>query len=297
MPSFGGLISGVMGRAAEGYGKAADMEMRKQGELDLKKQLMEVESEKRLREDEVKRERDVSDRITEETRIRSPEYLEATAKADADKYNALIKAGVPAAKALLTVEEGKASADAETKLAPVKAAAATATYNAEKPLSMTKAADAVIAKITETKTLSEDAGYLEGTGNLSKASKAAEIQMNQTRADALKDRPSGGGSRSPKTETTADLDRIVKRSEADAARILGVEKKDLNRAFASLEKKKDPASVALFEKAKPYMDELDAASTRLKNWKAGVPQPSSSGKDLTGLNNPKYLKARELDAD
>ena len=35
---FGGLISGVMGRAAEGYGKAADMEMKKQGELDLKKQ-------------------------------------------------------------------------------------------------------------------------------------------------------------------------------------------------------------------------------------------------------------------
>ena len=202
MPSFGGLISGVMGRAAEGYGKAADMEMRKQGELDLKKQLMEVESEKRLREDEVKRERDVSDRITEETRIRSPEYLEATAKADADKYNALIKAGVPAAKALLTVEEGKASADAETKLAPVKAAAATTTYNAEKPLSMTKAADAVIAKITETKTLSEDTGYLEGTGKLSKAAKAGDIKIAEIKADALKDRPSGGGSSTVKVRST-----------------------------------------------------------------------------------------------
>lgn len=202
MPSFGGLISGVMGRTAEGYTKAADMEMRKQGELDLKKQLMEVESEKRLREDEIKRGRDVSDRITEETRIRSPEYLEATAKADADKHNALIKAGVPAAKALLTVEEGKASADVETKLAPVKAAAATATYDAEKPLSMTKAADAVIAKIAETKTLSESPDYIKGETKLNEAKSAGTIKAAQIRADSIKDRPSSGGSSTVKVRST-----------------------------------------------------------------------------------------------
>lgn len=202
MPSFGGLISGVMGRAAEGYTKAADMEMRKQGELDLKKQLMEVESEKRLREDEIKRGRDVSDRITEETRIRSPEYLEATAKADADKYNALIKAGVPAAKALLTVEEGKASADAETKLAPVKAAAATVTYNANKTLDATKAADAVIAKIAETKTLSESPDYIKGETKLNEAKSAGAIKAAQIRADSIKDRPAGGGSSTVKVRST-----------------------------------------------------------------------------------------------
>ena len=67
---------------------------------------------------------------------------------------------------------------------------------------MTKAADAVIAKIAETKTLAGDADYLEGTGKLSKASKAGEIEMTRIRADALKDRPSGGGSSTVKVRST-----------------------------------------------------------------------------------------------
>jgi len=85
MASFGGLISSVMGRTAEGYGKAADMEMKKQGELDLRKQLLEAETEKQLRIDEIKRGRDVSDRLTEEARVQTPAYLEATAKAEAEE--------------------------------------------------------------------------------------------------------------------------------------------------------------------------------------------------------------------
>ena len=285
MPSFGGLISGVMGRAAEGYGKAADMEMRKQGELDLKKQLMEVESEKRLREDEVKRERDVSDRITEETRTRSPEYLEATAKADADKYNALIKAGVPAAKALLTVEEGKAGADAETKLAPVKAAAATATYNAEKPLSMTKAADAVIAKITETKTLSEDTGYLEGTGKLSKAAKAGDIKIAEIKADALKDRPSGGGSSTVKvrsTYTNSDGQKIAVMSDG-TEKTLG-KAADYDKTLAKLV---TDMAKADYKFAKlPEAEKRKQAEERLRGQ---IVTPSSGPKDLS-----KYERDRAL---
>jgi hypothetical protein len=78
MASFGGLISGVMGRAAEGYGKAADMEMKKQSELDLRKQLMEAETEKQLRIDEIKRGRD----IAEEDRKMGPEYLAKVSAAD-----------------------------------------------------------------------------------------------------------------------------------------------------------------------------------------------------------------------
>lgn len=207
MPSFGGLISGVMGRTAEGYSKAADMEMRKQGELDLKKQLMEVESEKRLREDEIKRGRDVSDRITEETRIRSPEYLEATAKADADKYKALIAAGVPAAKALLAVEEGKVTADVETKLAPVKAAAAKATYDAEKPLSMTKAADAVIAKIKETKELSESDDFIKGKTKMSMAEGAATIEAQRLRNENFLKREANNNSSTVKVRSTYTDDK------------------------------------------------------------------------------------------
>jgi hypothetical protein len=182
MPSFGGLISGVMGRTAEGYGKAAEMEMKKQSELDLRKQLLEVESDKRLREDETKRARDVSDRVTEEARVQTPEYLARAKATDLTKAQGAI--------------------DNRTALAPLAAGADTAEYNAKKTLDMTKAADAVIAKIAETKTLSEDTDYLEGTGKLSKAAKAADIEMTQIRADAVKDRASGGGSSTVKVRST-----------------------------------------------------------------------------------------------
>lgn len=200
MPSFGGLISGVMGRAAEGYTKAADMEMRKQGELDLKKQLMEVESEKRLREDEIKRGRD----IAEETRKMSPEYIAQTTAADLERGKGAIANRTTLAPlgAGADIAEGGAKLGTQIALAPAQAAAAKVTYEAGKPLDVQKAADAVIAKIAETKTLAGDADYLEGTGKLSKASKAGEIEMTRIRADALKDRPSGGGSSTVKVRST-----------------------------------------------------------------------------------------------
>ncbi len=90
MASLGGLISGVLGGAAKAYGEGAQMEMKKQSELDLRKQLLEAESEKRLREDEIRRGRD----IDEETRKMSPAYLAAQATAEAGKFDALIKDGV-----------------------------------------------------------------------------------------------------------------------------------------------------------------------------------------------------------
>lgn len=56
-----GLISGVMGGAAKGYGQYAEGELKKQQELDLRKQLMAAEEEKALRIDEIKRNRDIAD--------------------------------------------------------------------------------------------------------------------------------------------------------------------------------------------------------------------------------------------
>jgi hypothetical protein len=202
MPSFGGLISGVMGRAAEGYGKAADMEMRKQGELDLRKQLMEAETEKQLRIDEIKRGRD----IAEETRKMSPEYIAQTAAADLERGKAAITNRTTLAPlgAVADIAEGGAKIGTQMALAPAQAAAAKITYDANKPLDMTKAADAVIAKITETKTLSEDTGYLEGTGKLSKASKAGDIKIAEIKADAVKDKPSGGAGRITVRSTYTD---------------------------------------------------------------------------------------------
>ena len=290
MASLGGLISGVLGGAAKAYGEGAQMEMKKQSELDLRKQLLEAESEKRLREDETRRERDRA----EETRKMSPEYIAQTTAADLERGKGAIanRTTLAPLAAGADIVEGGAKLGTQIALAPAQAAAAKITYDAGKPLDMTKAADAVTAKIKETTSLSGDASYLEGTAKLSKASKAAEIQIAKDRADAVAGRSSGGAGGKPKSETTADLDRIVKRSEADAARILGVDKKDLNRTYANLQKKKDPASVALLEKTKPYMDELDAASTRLKNWKAGVPQSSGSNSSSTG---PRDLTKYERD--
>ena len=58
--SIGGLIAAALGGAAEGYGKGAEMEMKKQSELDLKKQLADAEMDRQLRVDEIKRSRDIA---------------------------------------------------------------------------------------------------------------------------------------------------------------------------------------------------------------------------------------------
>jgi hypothetical protein len=293
MASLGGLISGVLGGAAKAYGEGAQMEMKKQSELDLRKQLLEAESEKRLREDETRRERDRA----EETRKMSPEYIAQTTAADLERGKGAIANRTTLAPlgAGADIAEGGAKLGVQMALAPAQAAAAKIAYDAGKPLDMTKAADAVIAKIAETTSLAGSDAFIKGETKLSMAKNAATIEAQRLRNEGYLNRPSSGGAGGkPKSETTADLDRIVKRSEADAARILGVDKKDLNRTYSNLQKKKDPASVALLEKTKPYMDELDAASTRLKNWKAGAPQPSSSGPSSTG---PRDLSKYEAKAD
>ena len=284
MPSFGGLISGVMGRTAEGYTKAADMEMRKQSELDLKKQLMDVESEKRLREDEIKRGRD----IAEETRKMSPEYIAQTTAADLERGKGAIANRTTLAPlgAVADVAEGGAKIGTQMALAPAQAAAAKITYDANKPLDMTKAADAVIAKIAETKTLSEDTGYLEGTGKLSKAAKAADIQMTQIRADAVKDRPSGGGSNAVKVRSTYTDDKGQKVAVLSdgSTKVLG-KAADYDKTLSNLITKmaKDDYKFAKL----PEAEKRKQAEARLRGQiEVG---PSSGAKDLSKYERDKAL--------
>jgi HD-GYP domain-containing protein (c-di-GMP phosphodiesterase class II) len=176
--NIGGLIAAAVGGAAEGYGKGAEMEMKKQGELDLRKQLLEAESEKRLREDETKRERD----RTEETRKMSPEYIAQTVAADLAKT--------------------KGGLENRKTVAPQAAEVATSEYTANKPLDITKAADAVTAKIAETTSLSGSADYLKGEAKLNEAKGAAGIKAAQIRADSIKDRPTSGGGSGVKVRST-----------------------------------------------------------------------------------------------
>jgi len=121
--SFGGFIASALGGAAQGYGEGAQMEMKKQAELDLKKQMLDAETEKALRIDEITSGRIKKDRLEEEARLRSPAYLEAQATAAAAKFDAFIKAGVPEAEARALVRQGTVAAGTRESLAPVNAKA------------------------------------------------------------------------------------------------------------------------------------------------------------------------------
>jgi hypothetical protein len=282
MASLGGLISGVLGGAAKAYGEGAQMEMKKQGELDLRKQLLEAESEKRLREDETRRERDRA----EETRKMSPEYIAQTTAADLERGKGAIANRTTLAPlgAKADIAEGGAKLGVQMALAPAQAAAAKIAYDAGKPLDMTKAADAVIAKIAETKTLSESPDFIKGTSKLSEATKAAEIKMTQIRADAVKDKPSGGAGKITvrSTYTNSDGNKVAVMSDS-SERVLG-KSSDYDKTVSNLVTKmaKDDYKFAKL----PEAEKRKQAEARLRGQ---LVVPSSGPKDLSKYERDKAL--------
>ena len=126
MATFGGFIASALGGAAKGYGEGAQMEMKKQAELDLKKQLMEAELEKASRLDEITSGRIKRDRLEEETRLQSPAYLKAQVDAEVEKVKALMASGLSAEKAKLFVREEQDKLQSQTDLLPNQRAAALA---------------------------------------------------------------------------------------------------------------------------------------------------------------------------
>jgi hypothetical protein len=254
MPSFGGLISGVIGRAAEGYGKAADMEMKKQSELDLRKQLLEAETEKQLRIDEIKRGRD----IAEETRKMSPEYIAQTTAAN--------------------LERDKGALGNRTTLAPLTAEAATAEYKAGKPLEDIKTTDAIKRKIDETVTLSKDQDFIAGETALAKAKGAAGITAAQIRADSIKDRPAGGaGGKAARVQKTitGENGNVMAVMSDGTTKDLGVKSGDYNKQISNLVTKmaKDDYKFAKL----PEADKRKQAEERLRGQLVGP----STGRDLS----------------
>jgi hypothetical protein len=165
-----GLIAGARGGAAKGYTQVAETNFKKSAELDLKKQLMEAETDKQLAIDAIKRQRDIVD----EDRKMTPEYLAKAGAAD--------------------LTRGTIAAGNRTTLAPLTAGAETAEYTAKKPLEDTKATDAIGRKITETTTLASNKDFIRGETLLSEAKGAAGTKQAQIRADSIKDRPPGGSS-------------------------------------------------------------------------------------------------------
>ena len=305
MPSLGGLISGVFGGAAQAYGEGAQMEMKKQSELDLRKQLLEAESDKRLREDEIKRGRDIVD----EDRKLSPDYLAKVATAEAGKYDALIKAGVPEARARSLIAEGTAAAGVRETLAPINAKAdeaegkakagvqvalapeqakvAKAQFDAEKELRGLRVDEATADQIKKAKTLVADKGYMDALIKTDRATHQHLIDIANIRAASLEStsedkleaarikalKGPGGGSTTP---TTADLQRQVTAAENALAAKLAVKKTDLNYELGNLQKRTDPASKARLEKATAEIAALDAARKKLTDWSKTPAAPAAA---------------------
>jgi len=252
--SIGGLIAAALGGAAEGYGKGAEMEMKKQNELDLRKQLMDAETERQLRVDEIKRGRDVA----EETRKMSPEYI---AQVNADD-----------------LEKNKGALENRTTLAPLTAEAATAEYKAGKPLEDIKTTDAIKRKIDETVTLSSDKDYLKGEAALNEAKGAAGIKAAQIRADSIKDRPAGGaGGKAARVQKTitGENGNVMAVMSDGTTKDLGVKSGDYNKQISNLVTKmaKDDYKFAKL----PEADKRKQAEERLRGQLVGP----STGRDLS----------------
>ena len=104
-----GLLAAALGGFGKGLANVGEMEAKKQNELNLKKQLMDIESEKRLREDEITRGRAFE---YQKRDISELEPLRTTAAVSREK--ALIPVGVEKAESLIpvkvkeTTEVGKA---------------------------------------------------------------------------------------------------------------------------------------------------------------------------------------------
>lgn len=252
--SIGGLIAAALGGAAEGYGKGAEMEMKKQNELDLRKQLMDAETERQLRVDEIKRGRDVA----EETRKMSPEYIAQVNAAD--------------------LEKNKGALANRTTLAPLTAEAATAEYKAGKPLEDIKTTDAIKRKIDETVTLSKDQDFIAGETALAKAKGAAGITAAQIRADSIKDRPAGGaGGKAARVQKTitGENGNVMAVMSDGTTKDLGVKSGDYNKQISNLVTKmaKDDYKFAKL----PEADKRKQAEERLRGQLVGP----STGRDLS----------------
>jgi hypothetical protein len=145
---------------------------------------------------------------------------------------------------------------------------------------MTKAADAITAKIKETTTLSKDPEFIAGETKLAEAKGAAGTKQAQIRADSIKDRPtSGGGSSAVKVRSTYTDDQGQKVAVLSdgSTKILG-KAADYDKTLSNLVTKmaKDDYKFAKL----PEAEKRKQAELRLR----GQLVAPSSGRDLSGLS-------------
>ena len=114
--ALGGLLGNVMKAGAEGVGNVAMMEYGQQKKLDYAKAISDMEEQKLLRIDEVKRDRDITDigrRTGAEADARlaaAPKVGQAAVAEEVSKVDAATTAGLPEKKAALRGAELRANA-------------------------------------------------------------------------------------------------------------------------------------------------------------------------------------------
>ena len=194
-----GLIAAALGGFGKGLATVGEMEAKKQNEFNLKKQIMDMESEERLRIDEITRKRDIEGigAKTEATAkanlaaaplVGQAEVATKTSRLDAAKTNKLYEKEAEAevsgqmakldARRTLEVDRKQAEADADKRVAELKA---------EKDKGVTKLEAEKTARVEKEKyTAMDDAGVPKAKQDyLMKEWNAAKAQRDAAAVEAI----------------------------------------------------------------------------------------------------------------
>lgn len=234
MPSFGGLISGVVGSAAKGVGEVAERELVKNAQLDLRKQLAEAEDAMTQRVEERRR----LAGITEEERKMSPEYISKMGAADLARSKLTTQNQAALAPDLVAAEKAKVKALMDSGLSKDKAELEAADWAAGEQNRLAKAAEGIKAKKTEAESFAGDAGYLKNVSAMDVAGKAGEIAVAEKRNIF---RGQGGGDKASvvrRVMTDADGNAVAIMSDG-SKKDLGMKGSDYDKKIADIQLKKE----------------------------------------------------------
>lgn len=338
-----GLIAAALGGFGKGLATVGEMEAKKQNEFNLKKQIMDMESEERLRIDEITRKRDIegigakteatakanlaaaplvgqaevatktsvldaakTNKLYEKeaeaevsgqmAKLDARRTLEASrkeAEAAADDLAAQLKAkqdkGIPKLEA--EAEKSKYDAMVTAGVPQAKAKALMADWTAgkvQRDAAATEAAEnAIKAEIEKVKKLSTDKGYIAGKKTLSIADSAGNIAEINAR-EAARDKKE----KTEKARNTIEMERQIKETEKEMGRILGIgDPKKIPDEINYLEsqaKKGDKNAIDKLAKLKPLNEELNNLSRDLRSYKRSGSDSSSQPEE-----KPTYKKGEE----
>ena len=251
MPSFGGLISGVLGSAAKGVGEVAERESLKNAQLDLRKQLAEAEDAMAQRVEERRR---VAG-ITEEERKMSPEHINKMGAADLARSKLATQNQAALAPDIAAAEAAKYKALIDSGIPAQKAAVDAAEWASNAAKRLGERNEAIEAEKNKIKTFANDPKYIEGLGKISKGSDASKIEVARIQEQGRRDRLSlGSGGSDDKPETSMDLERRNKAAKNALATQLGVPLNKVNEELADLRDAADRGD----EKAKAKLARLQS---------------------------------------